>query len=96
MTLVSCQFLDSTLTGIFFFNEKFKFYLFQNLPISSIFGHILNKAKRSAKQQRPDVLICFLLASWRSDRAKRLKQNNKSCSAQLLTAAGRCKNHTIW
>ena len=42
--------------------------------------------------QRPDVLICFLLASRRSDRAKRLKQNNKSYSAQLLTAAGRCKN----
>ena len=47
----------------------------------------VNKAKRSAKQQRPDVPICFLLASWRSNRAKRLKQNNKSYSAQLLTAA---------
>ena len=55
-----------------------------------------NKAKRSAKQQRPDVLICFLLASRRSDRAKRLKQNNnKSYSAQLLTAAGRCKNNKM-
>ena len=40
--------------------------------------------------------ICFLLAS-RSDRAKRLKQkkNKKSYSAQLLTAAGRCKNHEV-
>ena len=37
-----------------------------------------NKAKRSVNQQRSDVLICFcLLASERSDKAKRLEQKNK-------------------
>ena len=57
-----------------------------------------NKAKRSAKQQRSDVIICFclrfLLAS-----GKRLppaeEAEEKSYSALLLTATDRCKNNAL-
>ena len=46
----------------------------------------LNKAKRSAKQQRSDVRICFcLLASRRSD-ANWLPPEKSSYSGELLTA----------
>ena len=41
-----------------------------------------NKAKRSAKQQRPDLLILFWLASRRSDRAKWLRQNKNNKKLQ--------------
>ena len=54
-----------------------------------------NKEKKFSNHTATRCAFCFrLLASWGSDRAKRLKkQNNKnSYSAQLFTAAGRCKN----
>ena len=50
-----------------------------------VHGYCPNKAKRSAKQQRSDVLICFcLLASRRSDRV--IWSPEKSYSGELLTA----------
>ena len=47
----------------------------------------MNKAKRSAKQQRPDVHRrgAIELKGWSS--------RTRSYSAQLLTAAGRCKKN---
>ena len=59
---------------------------------------VLNKAKKSAKQQRPDVLFVFVC--WHRGEATELKgwrsrRRRTSYSAQLLTAAGRCKKAEI-
>ena len=48
-----------------------------------------NKAKRIAKQQRSDVLICFcLLASRRSDRVKKLMQKIKLLHRSVVNSGG--------
>ena len=50
-----------------------------------------NKAKRSAKQERSDLVIVFLVQCSQGS-VEQTHDHEKSYSAQLLTAAERCKN----
>ena len=62
---------------------------------NNIIQFVKYKAKRSAKQQRSDLVIVFLVQCSQCSVDQTGHPQNKSYSAQLLTAAERCKNSSL-
>ena len=67
-------------------------YNFSSNPLKffyQIYKFTLNKAKRSAKQLRSDMLICFRLLALRiSDRMKWLPEKKQQLQGSVVNCAG--------